>query len=141
MDSQNPAHGYVDKKVLEDGLTDDEKSLRDLFIDYYLQSYDPVRAAISCGFLANLAGDFGHGFLKEGYVRRRISELEQEVSKDRDAIDSNRIRAMLFEQATYYGPGNSHGARVAALGKLASLININDLDIATDVRNLRIEFA
>ena len=141
MAFSNPASGYIDESLLQKDLTQQDKLLRELFITHYLDSYDPVRAAISCGFLATVAHEFAHDFMNEGYTRRRIAYREKQVNANRDKTDLNRIRSMLFEQATFNGPGCSHGARVNALGRLIFLIKEDVALDTNDVRNLKIEFA
>lgn len=122
MTSDNPAMQYADPKILEDELSEKEKLLRELFIDHYLETYSPYRAAVSCGFLAAFAEDFAKQFMAEGYVRRRIRERElAEDAVERIEKKKRMVEAMLFEQATYNGPGASHGARVSALSKLSNI--------------------
>lgn len=106
-------------------LTAQEKELRDLFVREFLTDFDEVAACIRCGFLDSYAKQYAIQFMGETYVRRRIIELSHDVGEKDDkakkAETEQRIITSLFREANYRGAGASHGARIAALSKLASL--------------------
>lgn len=114
---------------IEQDLSSCEKALRDEFARQYLLDYDPKAAAIRCGFNAVYADQYAKSFMEEPYTRQKISELSvvaPEKDKQVSAEDmKHRITMSLFREANYRGAGSSHGARVSALSKLAS---INGLD-------------
>lgn len=116
-------------------LTEQEKALRNLFVDEYLIDYNPKKAAIRCGFVEQHAAHYAAQFMEEPYVLKRISEMQSTPVAEED--EENRLRLMrrrieegFIQQANYNGPGASHGARVAALSKLA---NFYGMEQATKV--------
>ncbi len=124
MGSNNPAAAWADKALLEQPLNEDEIMLRKLFVDFYLQTYEPVSAAISCGFLPNVASEFAIQFMSEGFVRRLIHKREKESSPEEDNRDKRRVRSLLFELANKEDEGSSHSARVSALKVLAGILGM-----------------
>ena len=106
-------------------LTAQERELRDLFVREYLVDFDSKAAAIRCGFVETYAEQYAAQFMGETYVRKRITELshstEEKDDKTKAEETKQRIITSLFREANYRGPGSSHGARIAALSKLASL--------------------
>lgn len=110
-------------------LTAQEKELRDLFVREYLEDFDAKGAAIRCGFLEGYAEQYANQFMNEMYVRKRIVELSKDVKKKDDDVckaeSQQQILTSLFREANYRGPGSSHGSRVAALAKLASLYGMD----------------
>lgn len=104
-------------------MSDREKALRDLFVAEYLIDYDPVSACQRCGFERQFAQEFAVKFMHEPYVQQKINLMKFQDMPEKDVLefDKKRIRSALMYEAHYRGPGSSHAARVAALGKLASL--------------------
>lgn len=106
-------------------LTNQEKELRDAFVKEFLLDHDAYAAAIRVGFQEQFATQYASQFMGETYVRKRIMEMSHEVPEQEDkqdkAIKQKQIIASLFREANYRGSGASHGARIAALAKLASL--------------------
>lgn len=115
--------GYGDQVTPD--LTAQEKELRDLFVREFLTDFDEVAACIRCGFLDSYAKQYAIQFMGETYVRRRIVELSRDIgnvdNKEKTAETKQVIITSLFREANYRGSGASHGARIAALSKLASL--------------------
>lgn len=106
-------------------LTNQEKALRNLFVDEYLIDYNPKKASIRCGFVEPHAAHYAQQFMEEPYVLKRIAEMQstpvpEEQEENRLQIMRRRIEEGFIQQANYNGPGASHGARVAALAKLAN---------------------
>lgn len=119
-------------EVAED-LTQQERELRDLFVQEYLLDHDSYAAAIRVGFQEQYAHQYAQQFMGESYVRKLISDLQHQAPEDPKAFEEEtkrKIVASLFREANYRGPGSGHGARVAALAKLASLF---DMDKPTKV--------
>lgn len=115
-------------QICED-LTAQEKELRELFVREYLEDYDEKAACIRCGFTENYAAQYAAQFMGEMFVRKRIIELSKDVKKKDDETckeqSRQQILSSLFREANYRGPGASHGSRVAALSKLASLFGMD----------------
>lgn len=109
-------------------LDDSQKALRDKFVIQYLVDFDPLAAAIRVGFAKSYAKEYAEQFMDETYVRNKIVQMqmskafEPRVEEDET---KRKIRTMLMREAQDYGPGSSHSARVAALGKLMSLYGMD----------------
>ena len=111
-----------------------EKELRDRFVEEYLFDYSATAAATRVGYSKSFAETYGYKFLEEPYVKRLIKERQKAIAEDSKAEDEaqrRQVRAMLFREANYRGPGASHAARVAAQAKLMSLL---DMDAPTKVK-------
>lgn len=109
-------------------LTKQEKELRDLFVAEYLLDHDSFAAAIRVGFQEQYARQYSMQFMGESYVRRRIAELMHAAPHDKKEYEEEtkrKIIASMFREANYRGPDSTHGARVAALAKLASLFDMD----------------
>ena len=109
-------------------LTKQEQELRDLFVTEYLLDYDAYAAALRVGFQEQYAHQYASQFMGESYVRKRIAEITHgapENEKEWKEATQRKIVASMFREANYNGPGSSHGARVAALSKLASLFDMD----------------
>lgn len=127
--------GFWTQEALSQELSRSERELRDKFVSEYLLDYDQTAAAIRVGFAASFAQTYAEKFMTEPYVRKKITEMQNALAEDEKLeaeLDRRRIRAGLMREAHYRGPGSSHAARVAALGKLAS---IRDMDAPLKVKS------
>lgn len=109
-------------------LTDLDRQIRDQFAQEYLVDYDALAACVRIGFAKMFAENYAKKFMSETYVRNRIAQLQAHEAlnpKQEANEDKRRIRSMLFKEANYHGPGSSHGARVSALAKLASIYSMD----------------
>lgn len=111
-------------------LTEDQKALRMRFVQEYLKDHDYYGAAIRIGFLPQFAQQYAKEFADDPFVRSRIDyEMTRELTKEEQAeherVMKRRVDALLLKQAGYVGPGASHGARVSALSKLASIYGMD----------------
>ncbi len=127
--------GYTDLAglVMQPELSLAEKTLKNNFVTEYLIDFDAWAAAIRIGFLSSVAVQYAQQMMECPYVRREISrrQLEEPVDPRESAKETKKqIAASLLREAHYRGPGSSHSARVAALGKLAQ---INDMDAPTKI--------
>lgn len=104
-----------------------EKALRDAFVVEYMIDFNSVKAAQRIGFHRQFAIEYAQRFMEEPYVQKKINEIKFKDIPERDMAeyDKKRIKGALMQEAHYFGPGSSHSARVAALGRLATL---NGLD-------------
>ena len=100
----------------EPELSDKEKALRNAFVRFYLENYDPVAAAIKLGYKAGIANTYATRFMEEPYVLRKIAECEGHGSNDLQVIKRGLVR-----EANYRGAGSSHSARVSALTQLSKI--------------------
>lgn len=116
---------FWDQMVMQPMLTERERALRDVFVTEYLKDYDAWAAAIRVGFLKSVAGQYAQELMEDPYVRQEISrqQLTPDVKDPAQALQAKQaqIEASLLREAHYRGPGSSHGARVAALAKLAAM--------------------
>lgn len=115
----------VDPQFLEQELTEKEVLLRRAFVQEYMKDRNAYAACLRLGFMAPYAEDWARAFMAEGIVRRLIAKAEEydDSAEARDAR-AKAVEAMLFKEASYYGPGSSHGARVSALSNLAKIYGI-----------------
>lgn len=101
-----------------------EKALRDFFVVEFLKDYDPVLAAMRCGFMRAFAEEYAVRFMGESYVQRKIKNDEftdPANAKVEAADDKRKILVGLRREANYRGPGASASSRVAALAQLARI--------------------
>lgn len=106
----------------EDGFDSRDIALRDVFVSEYLVDYDHVAAAMRCGFNFELAQKWAGKFMREAYVQQQIQRLQlsRNDPESEEAFQKQWILQRLRQEASYKGPGSSHGARVAALNKLSA---------------------
>lgn len=105
-------------------LTQREKELRDWFVNEYLVDFDYVQAAVRLGFGSVSAFEYAKRFQFDPYVQRAISKAMNSEPDDPESyqtVHRRRILNKLEKEASYNGPGSSHGARVSALSKLVSI--------------------
>ena len=111
-------------------MTPADKELRDLFAREYLFDFDPKAACIRCGFLEQYALQYAQQFMGESYVQNKIASLSKVgkaigEDKEHDQQTKQAVLTSLFREANYRGAGSSHGSRVAALAKLASILGMD----------------
>ena len=107
-----------------------DTELRDLFVREFLFDFDPVAACLRCGFLESYAQQYAQQFMGESYVRKQIAEQSKKGSpvgedKEKDEATKQHVLTSLFREANYRGPGASHGSRVAALAKIATIMGMD----------------
>lgn len=122
----------IDKHLVETEFSESEILLRKAFVQEFMKTRNAFRACISLGILAPYAESWAESFMSEGYVRRLVHEAEREEDTGGDRVNErqSKYRAWMEEQATYYGPGNSHGARVTAI---TNLMKIEGMEAATKI--------
>lgn len=111
--------------AMEPELTEQERAVRDRFVEEYLVDYSPVRAARRVGFSSSFAKEYAERFMQESYVARKIEELKHKNvdEADREEYDKRRIRERLMHIAhDHFAPPS---AAVAALSKLMSLYGMD----------------
>lgn len=104
----------------EKHLTPKMRERRDKFIVEYLFDWNGPNAYIRAGGPATTATKMAAQYLKEPYVLQKIKETVDAL-EEAQLINRQRILAGLVREAHYHGIGASHGARVSAWAKLASI--------------------
>lgn len=135
MAGQYDSARYWDPLVMQQGLSPEEKQLRDNFVTEYLKDYDAWAAAVRVGYLHNVAHEYASYLMQEPYVQREIQRKQAEIvgnTKEVEKHERHMVKQWLVEQARYKGPGSSHSARVQALSKLC---NILDMDGTAKVKS------
>lgn len=104
-------------------LSENEKLLRNRFVEQYLIDYDALAAALRIGYSESFASRYANKFMLEPYTRNRITELEVSMGITTET-DQHRKRIVsgLYREA--YSCFNSGSARVAALTQLAKIVGI-----------------
>lgn len=108
----------------EENLTPKMKERRDRFIAEYLVDFNGPRAIIRAGGSYTTAEKISSQFLHEPYVLKKIRETI-DLLEEKNIINRQRVLAMLVREANYTGQGASHGARVSAASKLASILGMD----------------
>jgi hypothetical protein len=113
---------FIDPLLREKELSEEEFLLRKEFVRWFMETRNAYEACIKLGFLEAYAVDWAKAFMAEGYVRRLISEAEREEDTEEASLErQRRYRALMEKEATYYGPGSSHGSRVSAIAHLMKM--------------------
>lgn len=113
------------EELQEQRLSDAERALRDRFVTEYLEDFNVFAAAQRVGYNDEYAKTWGPKLFHEPYVQRRIAEMQKELDIDEKETHRRRIISTLYRESNYFGPGSSHGARVAALSKLSAMFGFD----------------
>ena len=92
---------------------------RERFCQEYLKDLNATKAAARAGYSPRSARACGSELLHIPEVEARVAEL-LERRAERTALSQDEVIQGLRAEATYFGPGSSHAARVSAfqlLGK------------------------
>ncbi|QYW02034.1 terminase small subunit [Stenotrophomonas phage Siara] len=109
-----------------------QKRIFDRFVEQYLRDYDGYAACIRMGYSAQSADANWQMFLQEPYVANLIKDREENDEIDEEDELEKRQRMIiraLKREAHSFGAGSSHGARVAALDRLAKLSDMDKTKI------------
>lgn len=107
-------------------LTEREKEVRSHFVNEYLVDFNGYAAALRMGYHEAFAREYSARFLSEPFVQQQIRIRELEViDVDNEELTKKRVIAMLMKEANSYNDGSSQSARVAALGKLATIFGMD----------------
>ena len=107
-----------------DRLTPDMKRRRDLFITELIKDWSPVNAVLRSGGAVSTRVKTAHQLMREPYVQQELAKYIDQA-KESDIINRNRVLAGLVKEANFQGFGSSHGARVSAFGKLATILGMD----------------
>lgn len=118
--AENTSGLILDPRLMEPELTENEKALRDVFVDYYSEDFDAYQACIKVGFQSAFATEFAKKFMAEPYVLRRISEQQRSrtVTSEKEVEDDRALIISTLRQASQNGP---YASRVAAARELAKM--------------------
>lgn len=111
---------FLDQCLLAPPLNEQEKALRDLFVEEYVKDFDAFQACIRVGFQATFAVEYAKRFYAEPYVQRRIAEKQREPVQNTD-VQQQEDKALILSvlrQAAQNGP---YASRVAAAKQLATI--------------------
>lgn len=108
-------------------LTESEKVIRDLFVTNYLIDYDPVKAAIRCGYEVEFATVFAERFMCESYTLRLILERERAAKTEAEEkrvsrSDIELVMGTLRDVAV----NGTYSARVRAANMLSLIYGLED---------------
>lgn len=125
---------WTDPAVMEPGLSESNKALRDLFVKEFLVDHDEYKACLRIGFLPSVAANYSQQFINEGYVQREIARLEREPVLD-DKLQTEHDRQLTLttlREAMQRGP---YSSRVQAASKFAAILGL-DAPIKTQNEHL-----
>ena len=105
-------------------LSEQEKAVRNVFVDQYLIDFEPVLACMRIGFKPGFAEDYANRFMSEPYVQARIMQQKMKAPDDElDQEESDKALTLsVLHEAALRGPFSS---RVAAASKLASILGMD----------------
>jgi hypothetical protein len=106
--------------MFESDLTEDQKALRDVFVNEYMKDFDAYQATLRCGFQPAFALTWAKTLMGESYVQRQIAFLTRKPTADQ-AIRDIEDRALCentLREAMQKGP---YQGRVAAARAFAAL--------------------
>lgn len=112
------------------------KEKYDLFVDYYLESFNATQSAIKAGYSKNTAGQQGYRLLKNVYIHQKIQE---EMGKLRDRMRDEGLRSfsMLLGIALETEDKlQKHEVAEKEIDRINHEISMIDLQLARLSRNL-----
>jgi phage terminase small subunit len=98
------------------------------FVTEYLIDFDGQAAAIRAGFAPDYAVTQASRLLRKPAVKAALDE-QIAARSARTLTTADWVIARLREEATFYGEGSSHTARVAALAQLAKHLGLHKEEI------------
>lgn len=122
--AENTSGLYLDPRLMEPELSEQEKALRDLFVQEYIKDFDPFQACLRVGFQAAFAVEYAKRFMSEAYVQRKIADLQRATPENEDA-QAKQDKALVLSvlrQAAQNGP---YASRVQAAAKLATILGLD----------------
>jgi len=122
--AENASGLYLDPRLMEAELSEQEKALRDLFVQEYIKDFDPFQACLRVGFQAAFAVEYAKRFMSEAYVQRKIADLQRATPENEDA-QARQDKALVLSvlrQAAQNGP---YASRVQAAAKLATILGLD----------------
>lgn len=105
-----------------------QKEHRDQFIKEYMRDFNPVNAAIRCGFAGPKALEVSDRYMGEPYVMRGIQDAIEaiDLNPDNSFVDNMKRTVImnLASQSQYDGANASHAARIKATETISKLMGM-----------------
>lgn len=114
--------------LLGEDLTPKRKRMLDLFVDEYIVDFNPTNACIRAGFKVKFPYQKAQRLLREPYVQKKIWQVVENID-EKMLVSRKKVLGMLLREANFDAHGASHGARVAAIGKLATVLGMDQHNI------------
>jgi phage terminase small subunit len=95
---------------LEQPLTEQERILRDHFVDQYLKDFNAYQACIRIGFQASFALEWSTRLFQDGYVQRKIQHMTRTQK-----ITDEEAKTLLENELLRIAQCASDAARVSAI--------------------------
>ena len=114
-------------------LSENERDLRDRFVEQYLEDYNATLALIRCGYAKQYASDYSSRFMMEPYTQNRIAQRMKETGLTSDEEKNKsfiikRLVGIINDQS------NPASARVSALTQLSKVQGVEaPIKTQTDV--------
>lgn len=118
--------GYSDNSAwtwaaMEPAPTEAELQLYELFCQEYLVDRNPTLAASRCGFMAEMAEEYGKRMFRKSYVQKRLRVLRSLDVTSTANVDYDRSLVIDTCRAVAADPAMKSSARIAAARELASI--------------------
>jgi hypothetical protein len=128
----------LNSSLFEQPLSEQERALRDLFVNEYLKDFDAYQACIRVGFLQTFAADMARQFMGEGYVQRQITYMTRKPDEDESAaaLADKALIENTLRQACQHGP---YASRVAAAARLAEMRGLSKPDGTAEAESTLID--
>jgi phage terminase small subunit len=106
----------LDPRQLEQPLTEEQRLLRDHFVDQYLKDFNAFQACIRIGFQVPFAIEWAQRLFQDGYVQRKIQHMTRTQT-----IDDAEAKKLLENELLRIAQCGSDTARVSAIGKFMDM--------------------
>jgi hypothetical protein len=113
----------LDSRQLEQPLTEQERFLRDNFVDQYLKDFNAYQACIRLGFQASFALEWATRLFNDGYVQRKIQHMTRTQK-----IADEEAKALLENELLRIAQCGSDSARVSAIREFNAMKGWNKSD-------------
>lgn len=124
---ENTTGLYLDPSLFEPELNDQEKALRELFVQEYLKDFNTVQACLRVGFQAAFATEYAKRFIQEPYVQRRIAELRV-AAPSNEELQAQQDKALVLSVLREEAQNGQSTSRVAAARQLAAIYKMDQPD-------------
>lgn len=99
--------------------------MRILFVDEYVKDWNPVLAAMRCGFDKEAAQQISGEWLDEPAVQKLVEEYRCPQWLARGHTEAQRqILSLLWREANFFGFGSTPGSRIAATKQIGTYLKM-----------------